>query len=72
MVELEWRDGNRSIADGGVIGVRVNSFGELLFVQPVKSAPARVGAGLKQVSGDLGRLARKSHGSVPGLRHVDV
>ena len=53
VVELERRDGDGAVADGGHIGVRLDAIEELLLVQPVVAAAARVGAGLEQVARDL-------------------
>ena len=47
VIELEGGDGNGAVADGGHVGVRVDAFDLLLFVQPIIAAAARIGAGLE-------------------------
>src|SRR5271155_4764915 len=72
VIELERCDGNGAVADGGEVGVRLDVFDALLFMQPEVFAAARVSAGLQQVARDLRGLPRETHRAVPGLRHVYV
>src|ERR1700690_884816 len=67
VIENQRRNGNSSVADGGMIGARFNIVGKLLLVQPKIAAPARIDARLQQVPRDLRRLPREAHFSAPGL-----
>src|SRR5271168_3212398 len=42
VIHLERRDGNGPVANGSVIGVGLDSFGELLLAQPEIPPPARI------------------------------
>lgn len=53
VVELERRDGDCAVTDGGHVRVGLDAFDELLLMEPIVAAAARVGAGLEQVARDF-------------------
>ena len=53
VIELEGRDGDGAVADGGHIGIGFDAFDLFLFVQPEIATAARVSARLEHVARDL-------------------
>src|SRR5579863_5585194 len=64
-VQMQRRNGSRAIEDRRVIAFRIDTIDVLLFVEPVETAPARVGAFLQHVARHFLGLPRAAYAAIP-------
>jgi hypothetical protein len=71
-VELKRSHRNRTVENRGVITLRIDAFNVFLFHEPKKTAPARIGAFLQDITRDFLGLSCKTNGAIPDQRHIHI